>query len=561
MSGLAQASCQLTRVRDANSRSAKGWPRNRTKYAYDANGNATSRQGNTIAWSSYNYPTTVSAGSGSTAETVSFNYGPSRERWQQSYSGNSTTEITDYAGGLFEVVTNGSATNYRHYIKAGGENIAVYSRQSNGTNTFNYVLSDHQASVASITNSSGAQVVGESFDAFGNRRNPTTWSGADTNTDLTTIAGITRQGYTFQTALGLWMGLNHMNGRVEDSVTGRMLSADPSIPNIADPQSYNRYSYANNNPVTFTDPTGFSSCPLQTCKPVDGSAAMFGPRHHFWGGTVGDPGALPLNWSGSPGSVQGISGFDANDSDLSTTGDPVSQGAGLDQATATWAMTYGYSSSGGQISLSLPDSSGVTLAAAASTAAYSNGKVSIDGFDVAQTYTVQNGGTNAVLFTAQDSSSSSFDWVLGFKGTSSFSDWIADAANAIGTSDRYYSAVAIASLTELEHGPNGLLTGHSMGGGEAALASVATGIPAITFNAAGVIPGNYGISGSTSQITNYSVAGEPLTTAQSVLPIPGALGQQVIMPAATFPSFGNAFNHTMSAVIPSLCSYVGNCGR
>jgi RHS repeat-associated protein len=36
MSGLAQASCQLTRVRDANSRSAKGWPRNRTKYTYDA---------------------------------------------------------------------------------------------------------------------------------------------------------------------------------------------------------------------------------------------------------------------------------------------------------------------------------------------------------------------------------------------------------------------------------------------------------------------------------------------------------------------------------------------
>lgn len=34
MSGLAQASCQLTRVRDANSRSAKGWPGNRTKYTY-----------------------------------------------------------------------------------------------------------------------------------------------------------------------------------------------------------------------------------------------------------------------------------------------------------------------------------------------------------------------------------------------------------------------------------------------------------------------------------------------------------------------------------------------
>ena len=38
--------------------------------------------------------------------------------------------------------------------------------------------------------------------------------------------------------------MNHMNGRVEDAVTGRMLSADPNIPDRTNPQSYNRYSYA-----------------------------------------------------------------------------------------------------------------------------------------------------------------------------------------------------------------------------------------------------------------------------------------------------------------------------
>jgi RHS repeat-associated protein len=172
-------------------------------------------------------------------------------------------------GRLFEVVTSGGVTNYRHYIKAGGENVAVYSRQSTGTDAFSYMLSDHQASVASITNSSGTQVVGESFDAFGNRRNPTTWSGPDTNTDLTTIAGITRQGYTFQTALGLWMGMNHMNGRVEDSITGRMLSADPYVPNKANSQSYNRYSYVNNNPLSFADPTGFYGCAPDNGNCVD----------------------------------------------------------------------------------------------------------------------------------------------------------------------------------------------------------------------------------------------------------------------------------------------------
>ncbi len=242
------------------------------QYSYDNNGNAITRQGSTISWSSYNYPTTINAGSGSTAETVAFSYGPNRQRWQQMYTGNSTQETTNYIGGLLEVVASGSATDYRHYINVPGEQIAVYSRKSSGTNTFSYLLSDHQASVASITNSSGAPVVGESFDAFGSRRNPTTWSGAPTNSDLTTIAGITREGYTFQTALGLWMGMNHMNGRVEDSITGRMLSADPHIPDKTNPQSYNRYSYVSNNPLSYTDPSGFAPCG-HNCKPISGVCA------------------------------------------------------------------------------------------------------------------------------------------------------------------------------------------------------------------------------------------------------------------------------------------------
>jgi RHS repeat-associated protein len=237
------------------------------QYVYDANGNATSRQGSSISWSSYNYPTSISAGSGSTAETVTLSYGPNRQRWQQYYSGNSTTETTDYVGRLLEVVASGGVTDYRHYVYGGAGVVAVYSRKSSGTNTFSYLLSDHQASAASITNSSGAQVVGESFTAFGNRRNPTTWSGADTNTDLTTIAGITREGYTFQTALGLWMGMNHMNGRVQDAVTGRILSADPSVPDPTNTQDYNRYSYVDNNPLTYNDPSGFD--PLDGCDTGD----------------------------------------------------------------------------------------------------------------------------------------------------------------------------------------------------------------------------------------------------------------------------------------------------
>jgi hypothetical protein len=102
----------------------------------------TSRQGSTISWSSYNYPTSLSAGSGSTAETASLSYAPSRQRWQQIYTGYSTTEIIDYVGRNLEVVSAGGVTNYRHYIYAGNEMVAVYWRNSGSPTTFtlNYGL-------------------------------------------------------------------------------------------------------------------------------------------------------------------------------------------------------------------------------------------------------------------------------------------------------------------------------------------------------------------------------------------------------------------------------------
>jgi hypothetical protein len=56
------------------------------------------------------------------------------------------------------------------------------------------------------------------------------------------------------------MGLNDMNGRIEDAVTGRLLSADPTVPDAGNTQSYNRYTYVNNNPLTFSDRSGFTPC-------------------------------------------------------------------------------------------------------------------------------------------------------------------------------------------------------------------------------------------------------------------------------------------------------------
>jgi RHS repeat-associated protein len=228
--------------------------------AYDANGNMTARASSAqnITWSSYNYPTAIAASDATGNEGVQLFYGPDRQRWKQIYTNSTTTEQTYYIGGLVDLVFSGGTTNYRHYIYAGNEPVAVYSRTAAGVNTMSYMLEDHQGSVSAIASSAGTADVNESFSAFGTRRNPTTWSGSPTTTDLNTIASLSRQGYTFQTALGQSMGLNHMNGRVQDAILGRFLSPDPHIPDPSNAQSYNRYSYVNNNPLTLVDPSGFT---------------------------------------------------------------------------------------------------------------------------------------------------------------------------------------------------------------------------------------------------------------------------------------------------------------
>lgn len=69
---------------------------------------------------------------------------------------------------------------------------------------------------------------------------------------------ITNRGYTGHEQIEE-VGLIHMNGRVYDAELGRFLSADPYVQSPYQTNSFNRYSYVWNNPLKYTDPTGFNA--------------------------------------------------------------------------------------------------------------------------------------------------------------------------------------------------------------------------------------------------------------------------------------------------------------
>ena len=94
----------------------------------------------------------------------------------------------------------------------------------------------------------------------GRRRNPANWT-----YDSVPQPQYMHRGYTFHEMLDEF-GLINMNGRCYDPVVGRFLSPDIVVQNPNNTQCYNRYSYAINNPLKYTDPNGWSWTPIQAAN-------------------------------------------------------------------------------------------------------------------------------------------------------------------------------------------------------------------------------------------------------------------------------------------------------
>lgn len=247
---------------------------------YDDNGNLLTGLGRSYAWTSYDMPSRIDKlVSGAGVERTAFLYGADHDRIRQTVSpmsggipGAATTTIW-YGGAMEkEIDTAANTTTIRTYMPAAlgfvEEKIVGTSVAAATTGTRNpmYHLHDHLRSVLAVVDQNQTLLQRMSYDPWGRRRNVDgtddtgpQWGTLKNNQD--------HRGYTGHESLDR-LGLVHMNARMYDPILGRHTSADPTVPDPADAQAFNRYSYVLNNALAYTDPTGLNGA-AQTNKVPD----------------------------------------------------------------------------------------------------------------------------------------------------------------------------------------------------------------------------------------------------------------------------------------------------
>ncbi|HRP91206.1 MAG TPA: RHS repeat-associated core domain-containing protein [Edaphocola sp.] len=195
--------------------------------------------------------------------------------------------------------------------------------KEDGSSIRYYVLTDYLGSITHIMNHNGNIIEAKSYDAWGRYRSPDNWQPYDpTFADMQFYRGYTGHEYIPE------FGIINMNGRLYDPLVGRMFSPDPYIMGSDNTQGYNRYTYALNNPFTYTDPSGeFVWAPLIIGAAVGayigGTMANQGNYNPFqW-----DRNSKTWGWMAGGAVVGGLSGFIGGA--IASAGVPFSNTAGI----------------------------------------------------------------------------------------------------------------------------------------------------------------------------------------------------------------------------------------
>ncbi|HEV7642928.1 MAG TPA: RHS repeat-associated core domain-containing protein [Pyrinomonadaceae bacterium] len=135
-------------------------------------------------------------------------------------------------------------------------NLAVeYSTKTATTPQVNYLTADHLGSVRMTTGASGGTISRKDFSAFGEeivtsqRTQGLGYAAAEENEVRQDYTGYQKDDES---------GLQYAQARYYNTQHGRFTSVDPlaASARLYMPQSWNRYAYARNNPLTIIDPSG-----------------------------------------------------------------------------------------------------------------------------------------------------------------------------------------------------------------------------------------------------------------------------------------------------------------
>ncbi|TDD85392.1 polymorphic toxin-type HINT domain-containing protein [Actinomadura rubrisoli] len=204
-------------------------------YGYDGNGNTTTRPGatagQTLSWDIEGHLSKITEGG---ADTTFLYDADGNQLIRRDPDGSATLAVAGTEVRYAKPTGKSSATRY---YTLGDDTVA--SRTTAG---LTWLRSDpHNSADISIAEST-QEVTHRRFTPFGQARGtkPTNWQGERG------FVGGTINGNT---------GLTTLGARQYDPDTGRFVSVDPVFDG-SNPQSWNGYAYAGNNPVTNADPSG-----------------------------------------------------------------------------------------------------------------------------------------------------------------------------------------------------------------------------------------------------------------------------------------------------------------
>ncbi|RDX33513.1 RHS repeat-associated core domain-containing protein [Arcobacter sp. HD9-500m-PIT-SAG02] len=140
----------------------------------------------------------------------------------------------------------------RHHLQADGKLIAIHEKtkinEKKQVDKTAYIHKDALNSVDLITNAKGKIVLKQQYTPFGK---VILQEETENKINKENIRGYTGHKHLYD------LGLIDMGGRMYNPSIGKFLSGDPFIQDSINSQNYNRYTYVMNNPLKYTDPTGY----------------------------------------------------------------------------------------------------------------------------------------------------------------------------------------------------------------------------------------------------------------------------------------------------------------